>query len=284
VTRVVVNGIELNVEVSGSGPDLLLLHGFTGAFSTWEPLLPRLTSFRVLRLDVIGHGASDSPKDPERYSMAHAVDDSLALLEELEVDRFGLLGYSMGGRLALHLALAAPHRLWGLVLESASPGIEAAGERAARITSDEALADSIARDGLEAFVDRWQEQPLFASQARLPRDAQERQRRSRLAQSPLGLANSLREMGAGRQEWLLPRLGELTMPALVLAGSLDEKYASLATVLAGRMPDARAEIVPDAGHAVHLEQPERFADLVVSFLDACVEQGAASLSARGGSR
>lgn len=278
MSRLAVNGIELNVEDNGSGPALLLLHGFSGDLATWDFLLPHLQGFRVLRLDVIGHGKSQSPADPGRYGMDAAVADIEALLDALGVGSFAVVGYSMGGRLALHLALALRQRMWALVLESASPGIEDPSERAARARADDDLADSIERHGLETFVDRWQAQPLFASQARLPAAVREWERRRRLGQPARGLANSLRGMGAGRQEWLLPRLGELDMPALVLAGALDEKYAALAPVLAEAIPGARCEIVPQAGHAVHLERPEAFAASLTSFLR---EIAARELARRG---
>ena len=274
MTRIEVNGVGYNVEVSGNGPALLLLHGFTGDLTTWEPFVtqavgappPQWAGFRTIRIDVIGHGGTDSPSDPGRYSMQHAVEDIEALLDELEVAKTALLGYSMGGRLALHYALARPQRLWGLVLESASPGIRDEEERASRRTADGLLADSITADGLEAFVDRWQAQPLFASQLRLPAQVQARQRQRRLAQSPLGLANSLRGMGAGQQDYLLPALRRLDTPALVIAGELDERYAALAALLGKTLPDALVYIQPGAGHAVHLEQPGPFARRVLEFL------------------
>ena len=124
MTRMLVNGVNLNVEVSGKsdGPAILMLHGFTGDHSTWDQVIsePPLTDFRTIRVDIIGHGASDSPLDPLRYSMGHAVEDLTSVLDQLEVDRYALLGYSMGGRLALHLALAHKEKLWALMLESAS--------------------------------------------------------------------------------------------------------------------------------------------------------------------
>jgi 2-succinyl-6-hydroxy-2,4-cyclohexadiene-1-carboxylate synthase len=271
MSRVEVNGISLNLEVSGSGYPLLLLHGFTGDLTTWDPFLDAWSGFRLVRVDIIGHGKSDSPADPKRYSMQHAVDDLIALLDKLGIEETAVLGYSMGGRLALHLALAAPGRLWGLVLESASPGIADPKERKARVASDNALAESIERDGLEAFVDRWQAQPLFASQANFPPDVFERQRRQRLASNPLGLANSLRGMGAGTQDYLSPRLRELTMPTLLLAGALDEGYASLAREMAPPLTQAEIQIISDAGHAAHLEQPEAFGEIVARFLTRSLE-------------
>jgi 2-succinyl-6-hydroxy-2,4-cyclohexadiene-1-carboxylate synthase len=270
VTRLAVRDIELNVEVkgTGTGPGLLLLHGFTGDMSTWQPFLNEWSGFTKILVDIIGHGQSEAPPFPERYSMARAAKDLVELLDQLAFDAVAVVGYSMGGRLALHLALEAPERFWALVLESASPGIADAKERYARVESDHALADGIERDGIEAFVDRWQAQPLFASQSRLPADVFERQRQQRLASPPHGLANSLRGMGTGRQEYLLPRLGELMMPVLLLAGALDERYTALAGEMAFSMADATVEIIADAGHAAHLEQPERFSAAVLQFLRA----------------
>jgi 2-succinyl-6-hydroxy-2,4-cyclohexadiene-1-carboxylate synthase len=215
---------------------------------------------------VIGHGASDAPADPERYSMAHAVRDLTAVLDALDVERAAVQGYSMGGRLALHFALDAPDRLDALVLESASPGIEDANERAARVEADNALADRIERDGIEAFVDYWQAIPLFASQSRLPAEVLAEQRRRRLGQAPQGMANSLRGMGAGRQDYLLHRLREIRVPTLLLAGALDERYAELARTMGSLIRDSQLEIIADAGHAVHLEQPDAFLAAVAGFL------------------
>ncbi len=246
---------------------LVLLHGFTGSAETWTPFLPALTrQSRVIAVDLLGHGRSDAPDDPQRYRMECCVEGLLALLDDLGVAQIDVLGYSMGGRVALHLATAAPERVRALVLESASPGIEDPHERQARAAADAALAERLEREGLEAFVTYWEQQPLFATQARLPEAARAYLRAQRLRQRPLGLANSLRGMGAGRQEPLWDRLGELRMPALIITGALDEKYCAIGRRMAACMPCARLEIVPDAGHAVHLEQPEAFTRLVVAFL------------------
>jgi 2-succinyl-6-hydroxy-2,4-cyclohexadiene-1-carboxylate synthase len=269
VSRIEVNGVGYNVDVSGSGPGLLLLHGFTGDITTWEPFVGpggAFDGFTAIRVDVIGHGDTDSPAQAERYTMACATGDLVAILDHLGLEQAALLGYSMGGRVALHLALAAPQRFSALVFESASPGIRNQEERASRRTADGLLADSIGHDGISAFVDRWQSQALFASQLRLPAEVQERQRQQRLAQSALGLANSLRGMGAGRQDYLLPRLHELAAPALFMAGALDERYAALAAVMNAEVAASRSCIVPDAGHAVHLEQSALFGEAAASFL------------------
>jgi 2-succinyl-6-hydroxy-2,4-cyclohexadiene-1-carboxylate synthase len=267
MTRLATNGIFLNVEVTGDGPIVLLLHGFTRDTRAWEPVLPSLADYRVVRVDLIGHGKSDAPDDPSRYTMQHAVEDLLALLHHLHVEQYALIGYSLGGRVALHLATAAPERLWALVIESASAGIEDPSQRAVRVESDEKLAQSLLTDGLETFVDRWQAQPLFASQASLLPDALEEQRRQRLGNNPLGLANSLRGMGAGAQDYILDRLHVIEAPSLFLAGALDTRYAALAPSLASQVRGAEHAIIEGAGHTTHLEQPESWSRVVRSFLD-----------------
>lgn len=268
--RIDVKGTHLNVAVTGEGPALLLQHGFTGSGATWEPFLDTWQGFTAIAVDLPGHGASGYPADPARYRMESCVEDLVALMDRLGVERTAALGYSMGGRVALHLALAAPHRLWALVLESAAPGIDDPAERHARREGDEALATAIERDGVETFVSRWEALPLFASQARLPAAVREELRRQRLAHDAVGLAGSLRGMGAGAHEPLWRRLGEISVPALVIAGELDEKYSALARRMAAAMPDARAAVVAGAGHAAHLEQPEAFAAIVQGFLEECL--------------
>src|SRR3972149_2238160 len=147
MTRLLINGIHLNVEDSGGeGPALMLLHGFTGDATTWEPFLDAWSMLRILRVDIIGHGRSDAPISSGRYSMQYAVADLLAVFDQLGVEQTVLLGYSMGGRLALHLALAAPERTAALFLESASPGIDDPTEREARRGADGSVSGGMQRE------------------------------------------------------------------------------------------------------------------------------------------
>jgi 2-succinyl-6-hydroxy-2,4-cyclohexadiene-1-carboxylate synthase len=173
----------------------------------------------------------------------------------------------MGGRVALHLALAHPERIRGLVLESASAGIRVEEERCARVQSDAELADLLEREGTAAFVDRWERLPLFDSQRRLPPDVRSRLRCQRLSSSPIGLANSLRGLGAGTQKPLHDRLGSIAAPALIVSGSLDDRYCNIGRDMAAAMPRAVRRVIPDAGHAVHLEQPILFTRYVLEFLN-----------------
>ncbi len=266
--RVLVDGIALGVESVGEGPPLLLLHGFTGSARTWDPCVAALQSaVRVVAVDLVGHGRSDAPADPARYRMERCMGDLARVLDRLGIERTGVLGYSMGGRVALHLAAAYPERVAALVLESASPGLADPAEREARSRSDQELAASIEREGIEWFVDCWERLPLFASQAALSETARRRLRAQRLQNRPHGLANSLRGMGAGAQEPLWDRLATVVMPTLVVVGELDARFRVAGARMAASMPRASLEVVPQAGHAVHLERPADFTARVLAFLE-----------------
>ncbi len=251
-------------------PVLVLLHGFTGSASSWHALLPALLlpGLRILALDLLGHGSSDAPADPARYSIEHCRDDLLAILQTLGVAQGAaiLLGYSMGGRIALYSALSGYFR--ALVLESASPGLRTEQERAERHTSDNALAERIEREGVEAFIHYWEGLPLFASQRNLPNERYQEQRAQRLHNCPQGLANSLRGVGTGAQPSLYERLPELHLPVLLLAGALDTKFSTIAQEMAQRLPQAHLHLIPGAGHTPHLERPEQFATVVRNFCTA----------------
>ena len=266
MTLVVANGARLNLKERGSGPPLLLLHGFTGTALTWEPFLDGWSEFRCLAVDIIGHGLSDAPADVSRYSPDRVVDDLTVLLDELSVRSAAVLGYSMGGRLALNLALRAPPMVRAVILESTNPGIEDSNDREARIEKDEALARRITDEGIARFVDNWANQPVFSSQSSLPTPTRTKLREQRLGNDPRGLANCLRGLGLGRQGPLWSRLDSVSAPVLLLAGSLDRKYCELGQRMANAFPRAKLEIVPEAGHAVHLEQPESFSAIVSKFL------------------
>ena len=268
-THMAVNGVSINVEERGARehPPLVLLHGFTGSAAGWGRHLDVFEQygFRVLALDMLGHGKSDAPRDPYRYDIRECRADILTLLTEMDVhaEEAVLLGYSMGGRIAIHMAFSGFFR--GLILESASPGIADPIEREERVKSDEQLADRIERDGIEAFVDYWESLPLFASLQRLPAKQRQALHAQRLKNSAVGLANSLRGVGAGMQPDMREHLNKLTFPTLLLTGILDSKFTTLAQQMVHSLPDAQLNVAPDAGHIVHLEQPKLFDRLVRDF-------------------
>lgn len=246
-------------------PPLLLLHGFTGSSENWRALAPTLAP-RTLAVDIIGHGRSPIPDDIAPYTMPQAAAALIELLDTLAVSEVTLLGYSMGGRLALYTAVHYPHRVARLILESASPGLATEAARAARRRRDEELADWIEAHTLAAFVDRWQALPLWASQQQLAPEKRAALRAQRLQNSRTGLANSLRGMGTGAQPSLWPQLPQLDKPTLLIAGAHDTKFVGINQEMAALLPQARLEIVTDAGHTVHLERPSRFHQLIRPFL------------------
>jgi 2-succinyl-6-hydroxy-2,4-cyclohexadiene-1-carboxylate synthase len=269
-----VNDLQMGAMLCGEAETrqqtLVFLHGFTGSAASWDNLFRRMAAPDrwLIALDLPGHGRSDAPEHPARYSIEHCRDDIIAALETLGV-RTGeavLVGYSMGGRIALYAAFSGFFR--ALVLESASPGLREPVEREQRRQSDNALAGRIEREGIEAFINYWEKLPLFASQEKLPPETQAALRAQRLENRVRGLANSLRGVGTGTQPALHDQLPKLNLPVLLLAGELDQKFSQIARQMALQLPQARVQIVPDAGHTIHLEQPEIFADLLVQFCNA----------------
>jgi 2-succinyl-6-hydroxy-2,4-cyclohexadiene-1-carboxylate synthase len=262
-----VNGLTYHVEENGSGPALLLLHGFTGSGKSWNPLLPGLTeTHRVITVDFPGHGVTSAPTDPARYTIENTAADLAAILEKLEVEQTAVLGYSLGGRVALFFALRYPARVAGLILESASPGLPTERERAERKAADEALARFIEEKGLEAFVERWENLPLWASQTNLSEEVRANLRRQRLHNRPDGLANSLRGLGTGAQPSLWEELENFGKPVLILSGELDPKFTLTGQLMEAKFPAARRVVVAGAGHTIHLEKPDEFEKTVKEFL------------------
>ena len=236
---------------SGRGPRLVLVHGFTQTGRSWDALAASLAGdHEVVAVDAPGHGGS-----------ADARADLVAGAGLLAAagGRATYVGYSMGGRLCLHLAVARPDLVERLVLVSATAGIDGAEDRAARRASDEELAATLERDGLDAFLDRWLAQPLFATLADAGLDDR---RRNTVA----GLASSLRLAGTGTQEPLWDRLPSLPMPVLLVAGARDAKFVAAAERMAALVPDATLAIVDGAGHTVHLERPAAFEDVLRRWL------------------
>lgn len=241
-----------------------LLHGFTGAGAFWPPSVTAglaAAGFDVAAPDLPGHGARGGEADPGHFTL-----DAALSTVDLPPEGGALIGYSMGGRIALHHALRRPERVRRLVLESASPGLALASEREERRLADEALAGLLEAEGIEAFVEHWESLPLFDSQRALPESVRARVRETRLANQPTSLAAALRGLGTGVLPSLWDELPRLRTPTLVLVGALDDKFVAIAHRMAERLAHARLAVVPGAGHAVHLERPDAWLDAVVGFL------------------
>lgn len=269
-----IRGVHYHFIRAGAGEPIVLLHGFTGRAETWAGLAPTFheLGFQTVAVDALGHGQTASPLDSDRYHAEQVVADLAELLDCLAIPRSVWLGYSMGARLALQFAATHPDRVSALILESGSPGIERPVEREARARADGELAVAIERDGIEAFVDRWERLPLFASHGRLGEAERALLRRSRLTNDPTGLANSLRGFGQGTQPYLGHRLRELAMPVCLIAGAEDEKYVRLAEEMADMVPTATVSVIAGCGHTPHIERPVEFGRIVAEFLRNGVER------------
>lgn len=232
----------------------MLLHGFSGTRRTWDAVTAELPeTYRPVPLDLPGHGDAAGVR-PIDFDVC--VEHVLAAAPE----RFALAGYSMGGRIALHVALAAPQRVNRLGLVSTTAGIEDATERAERLEADRRLAEEIERDGVRAFAERWAAQPLFAGQ---PPAVTAAAQADRLRNSAEGLATALRGLSTGAMTPLWERLAELTMPADVLVGERDAKFHALARRLTAALPRATLHVVAGAGHALPLEAPVEVAGILI---------------------
>jgi 2-succinyl-6-hydroxy-2,4-cyclohexadiene-1-carboxylate synthase len=276
--RIATPGAALSVEIRGAGSSVVLLHGFTGSARSMEGVARGLSgTHRTLAFDLVGHGRSDAPADPAAYALPRCLEQLSAALDALGIARAHWLGYSLGGRVALCFCAAHPERVRSALLVGASAGLADPAARAARAREDEALARQIEREGLPAFVERWMAQPLLASQARLGAAFLARAREERLSQRAHGLAGALRGLGTGSMPPLQARLASLRVPVCLVAGAEDAKFTALAAELAAQLPDARAELVPGAGHAAHLESEEVFLALARRFF-AEVEAREASRS------
>jgi len=262
-----VEGVDIHVEEQGAGPTIVLLHGFTGSASTMADIGLRLGTRRQLRIDLVGHGRSAVPEDPSLYSMHSTVRQVIGVIKTLADQPVDLVGYSLGGRVALSLLVDTPDLIRRATLIGASPGLKSAAERGERVAADEQLAVSIETDGIEQFVDHWMALPMWTTlrQAVTAQDWAE-SRRQRLSSNPLGLANSLRGVGTGAMPPLCDALTAITTPTQLLVGGLDAKFSTIAVAMAKVITTSEIATIADAGHAAHLEAPAITAETIVKFL------------------
>jgi 2-succinyl-6-hydroxy-2,4-cyclohexadiene-1-carboxylate synthase len=238
----------------GQGPRLVFVHGFTQTSNSWKPIAARFAAdgYEAIVVDAPGHGESANV----RADLRRGADMLTALCG------FGVyVGYSLGGRLCLHAALMYPHLVRGLAVVGASPGIADESERADRRAADNHLADHIVDVGVDAFLDEWLSQPLFAGM-----ELDDEQRADRLRNTPEGLASSLRHAGTGAQGSLWPRLREMNMPVLTIAGELDHKFAAVGRQIAASVPEGQSVEIPAVGHAAHQQDPEAVMEALVAWL------------------
>jgi 2-succinyl-6-hydroxy-2,4-cyclohexadiene-1-carboxylate synthase len=256
-----------------TNPPICLLHGFLGGGEDWLRIAKILRNkFYCVLPDLPGHGKNTNLLLDSPLSFNSLNAGLLALLDSLDIQQTHLVGYSMGGRAALYFAVHHPERVASLTLESASPGMTDPDERRARAEEDDQRAEAILAVGVESFVEDWYTLPLFRSLHALP-EVRAQTIARRKANHSGWMAKVVSDLSPGRQPPVWDQLPHLEMPVLLIAGSLDEKYIMLGEQMAARIPQVRVAVAPDAGHAVHLEQPEQFAQLLQDFL-----QGADKIS------
>ena len=233
---------------------LVLLHGFSGTRRAWDGVLARLPAerYRAVALDLPGHGERSG--DPWPISF----EDCVAAVLEQAPARFALCGYSLGGRVALHVALAAPERVARLVLIAANPGIENPGERAARLAVDERVAQGLEGEPFEDWIEGWRTQPLFAAD---PPEVGELARADQCRNEPLALAAAMRGLSVGAMAPLWGRLGELEMPVTFVAGARDEKFRAIGERFERECPGSELVVV-EGGHGLPLENPGAVAAVI----------------------
>ncbi|MEG4241679.1 2-succinyl-6-hydroxy-2,4-cyclohexadiene-1-carboxylate synthase [Microcoleus sp. MON2_D6] len=247
-------------------PTILFLHGFTGSSQDFSSVIPLLfNSYCCLAVDLPGHGETRVSGDESCYNISNTAQALIQLLNDLQIDKCLLLGYSMGGRLALYMTLHFPERFEKVVLESASPGLKTEKERSHRRQADLHLAQKLENSNIKDFLFNWYDIPLFKSLKNSPNF--DKLIESRLANNPLELAKSLRNMGTGNQPSLWEKLAQNQIPIILLAGEYDDKFININTEMASLCPAATLEIVPKAGHNIHFENIDKFGSVVRQFYD-----------------
>ncbi len=256
----------------GSGQAIILLHGFSEDHSTWNDLVSLFEKNKLLNkyclycIDIIGHGKSDKPHELKFYEMDFIVDSIHGLLNELSIKNPIMLGYSFGGRIAMHYTLKYLTELRALVLESASFGLKNKQEKEERLYKDNALAQMIIDRGIEYFEEYWSNLPIFASQKKLDFNILQNIKKRRLNNQVLALANTLKSTGQGNLEYIKDKILALDLPILYICGELDVKYAKQAECLKNVKKNLQIQIVEDVGHNVHLEKTLEFFNILLKFL------------------
>ena len=266
MARFIIKDLDVHVEQWNEHAEqvIVLLHGFTGSTQTWQKVAALLpTNIRCIAVDLMGHGKTAAPLTETYYSMSFQIELLNELFHVLELEKFSMLGYSMGGRVALSYAVSYPSQLTHLILESASPGLADEQQRSLRKQADDALAEKIVAKGIESFVNQWENISLFASQKVLPAHVQQEVRQERIGQCATGLANSLRGMGTGVMPALWgPSLTTLAMPVTLITGELDKKFVQLNDKMQKQIAKVNHMTIPTVGHAIHVENPTKFATIV----------------------
>ena len=257
---------KLFYKIEGNGLPLLLIHGFTGSHKSFDDISKYLQQFfKIIRIDLIGHGKSMN-EDESLYSFKNSIESILEIIDELRIIKVNLLGYSLGGRNAMHFASKFKERVNKLILCSSSYGLESQLEKDKRIKSDQRLVNLLENNKLKEFVEYWESLPLWNSENRLSIEKKKNHRKIRLSNNPYGLALNLKHQGQGKQNNLLSELKKINTKTLILYGEKDNKYKKLSTKLEKTIRKSKTIMVPESGHNIILENPIYVSRAVKNFI------------------
>lgn len=260
--------VEFVSETLSNRTPVVFFHGFTGSAKDWRFIKEKLPqNFEPIFVDLLGHGKTDSPENVENYRFDSQIEQINQLFKKLKIHNPILVGYSMGGRLALSYRMKYPKNIQAVILESTSFGIEQKIEREERVKSDEDLADKISNSSIEEFINYWVNIPLFESQKRISEEELNQIFRNKVeTNNKIGLQNSLLGFSSGKMKNFHPLLTNFNIPTLLVAGEIDNKYSKIANKVHKLIPNSDLEIIKDCGHNVHLEKTEEFLKLLNKFL------------------
>ncbi|RMD48584.1 MAG: 2-succinyl-6-hydroxy-2,4-cyclohexadiene-1-carboxylate synthase [Ignavibacteria bacterium] len=270
-------GIKFHYEFSAAKDKsipLLFLHGFSGSSKDWNFIKENLKNkYDIYTIDLIGHGFSDSPADGAFYSTSNQINYLQEFVENVIQTKPVIIGYSMGGRLALQFGIKHQDLLSGLIIESSTPGIEDINEKGKRKEWDESIARMIQERGIEYFAEHWINLPILKDSYRNANLPFQSIINSKVQNNPTGLANSIKFFGTGTMPQCWDKLNSLKIPVGIIYGERDTKYEEISRKIAGQISDSVLYPIQSAGHIAHLEKPEEFINFVDQFCDKLKSKG-----------
>lgn len=259
--------VSLKEKINDTKSSLVFIHGFANSSKDWQRIFSLLPNhYNLIAVDLPGFGKSDVHSDIKYYKSDFLLRMLNYIIHTLKLNKPVLIGYSMGGRLALSFAIAHPKSISALIIESASPGLKSSEEQIAKVEQDKAIIDFIRNNTIQDFVNFWKNLPFFESQKNLPQSIVDEVYSNLNELNPLGLINSLSGFGQGVMPEQWSQIENIAIPCLLISGEKDEKYCEINKLMRKKISSSCHEIVKDAGHNVHLEKPEEFVNLLTKFL------------------
>ncbi len=259
-----IENIKYHVQIRGEGKPIICLHGFSENLNTWKLL--QLKGYKLILIDLIGHGNSDKPYSREYYDLKVIIKHLNKFVQELGFEKYSMLGYSMGGRIALAYALSYQNEISELILESSSYGECDEINRLKRRRQDFKLAKSIREKGIEWFNEFWSNLSIFESQRNLPENIKDKISKRRLSNETHALSYTLICTGQGSFPCLKSEIVNLTMPILYISGEYDEKYKEIGNEFQKLNVNVKHKRIGGVGHNTHTESPDKFNKILSELL------------------